>query len=1032
QTDGIPHRHFLLEEMMMLWLSNVNPALSNYKEELFDDSSLSKKTAYKKIFAELDMFFQLQPPFGPDNQDLLTMLRSPAKEVPDSIPGQLNYIREHWGLMLKDILSRLLSGLDFIKEEEKFGGHGAGETPVFDFSRVSLMEDHESFSPDKHWMPRLVLLAKSTYIWLDQLSKKYDREITRLDHVPDEELDEMANRGFTGLWLIGLWERSRASQKIKQMCGNPEALASAYSVFDYRIADDLGGEEAVNSLKQRAQQRGLRLAGDMVPNHMGIDSPWLVEHPDRFLQLDYCPYPNYTFNGTNLSTDDRISIFLEDHYYDRTDAAVVFKWVNNHSGQVRYIYHGNDGTSMPWNDTAQLNYLNPDTKEAVIEAIFSVARNFPVIRFDAAMTLSNKHYQRLWFPEPGSGGDIPTRAAHGMTIDEFHKQMPHEFWRQVVDRFADAQSDTLLLAEAFWLMEAYFVRTLGMHRVYNSAFMHFLKNEDNAQFRTSIKNVLQFNPEILKRFVNFMNNPDEDTAVAQFGKDDKYFGVCTLMATLPGLPMFGHGQVEGFGEKYGMEYRRAYWDETPDPHLGQRHDNEIFPLLRKRYLFAEVENFLLYDFHTPEGWVNENVIAYSNSFENQSSLVVYNNKFDTAAGWLKTSTAFKTKSGDDESLVQKQLSEGLGLNGGDNHFTIFRDQAADLEFIRNSKELAEKGMYIELEAFKRNVFLDFREVEDHQGIYRRLHDMLQGRGVASIENTLRRYFLNPLLGPFKELVNPVTYKKLHGQTTVKDKVWDDALWKEVETKLSDFYKAVVQLTDGKADASAAAKQVRQKMERLTRMAFVKRKMLLSSRAPLQEAMNYFMEPSRTHSFFNPTLFAWAVIHQLGDLMPEASPKKTMALVEEWLLWDEIAALFYSRGASDTDGTFAKSMIEILLNHPGLLTSLEEKTTGKNAIKAFFKDTEVRRMINVNLHEGVEWFHKESCENLFYWFLTAWLTELPLESEKVNGHTDINVERVVMEGLERRCGLIKSIITAIEDSGYHLERLPEHMEKRTGK
>jgi hypothetical protein len=61
-----------------------------------------------------------------------------------------------------------------------------------------------------------------------------------------------------------------------------------------------------------------------------------------------------------------------------------------------------------------------------------------------------------------------------------------------------------------------------------------------------------------------MNNPDERTAVDQFGKGDKYFGICTMMATMPGLPMFGHGQIEGFAEKYGMEYRRAYWDEQPD------------------------------------------------------------------------------------------------------------------------------------------------------------------------------------------------------------------------------------------------------------------------------------------------------------------------------------------------------------------------------------------------------------------------------------------------------------------------------------
>ncbi len=89
-----------------------------------------------------------------------------------------------------------------------------------------------------------------------------------------------------------------------------------------------------------------------------------------------------------------------------------------------------------------------------------------------------------------------------------------------------------------------------------------------------------------------MNNPDEETAVDQFGKGDKYFGICALMATLPGLPMFGHGQIEGFSEKYGMEYMKAYWEETPDAYLLERHQRQIFPLLHKRReMFSYVENF---------------------------------------------------------------------------------------------------------------------------------------------------------------------------------------------------------------------------------------------------------------------------------------------------------------------------------------------------------------------------------------------------------------------------------------------------------
>ena len=74
-----------------------------------------------------------------------------------------------------------------------------------------------------------------------------------------------------------------------------------------------------------------------------------------------------------------------------------------------------------------------------------------------------------------------------------------------------------------------------------------------------------------------------------------------MMVTMPGLPMFAHGQIEGFNEKYGMEYRQAKWDEQPDQYLIQRHEREVFPLLNRRHLFAGVDNFLLYDFFNTRG-----------------------------------------------------------------------------------------------------------------------------------------------------------------------------------------------------------------------------------------------------------------------------------------------------------------------------------------------------------------------------------------------------------------------------------------------
>jgi hypothetical protein len=314
------------------------------------------------------------------------------------------------------------------RERGELGGpvdFSGAEVPTFG----DPAHEYEKFSPDMAWMPTAVLIAKSTFVWLAQLSKEYGRSITRLDEIPDEELATLARRGMNSLWLIGIWERSRASKTIKQLCGNSDAVASAYSLFDYTIADALGGEQAYIHLRDRAFHHGIRLASDMVPNHMGIDSPWVVEHPDWFLSRQDSPYPSYSFEGPDLSQDGRVEIKIDDHYYSQTDAAVVFRRRDKQSGETRYIYHGNDGTSFPWNDTAQLDYMNPAVREQLIQTILHVARLFPVIRFDAAMTLAKRHFHRLWFPGPGASGAIPSRAEYGMNQPEFDSHMPHEFWR---------------------------------------------------------------------------------------------------------------------------------------------------------------------------------------------------------------------------------------------------------------------------------------------------------------------------------------------------------------------------------------------------------------------------------------------------------------------------------------------------------------------------------------------------------------------------------------------------------------------------
>ncbi|MFZ2098413.1 MAG: alpha-amylase family glycosyl hydrolase [Anaerolineales bacterium] len=1037
-TNGVPNSQIAMEELLLLWLANENPAFSPF-QELFDDSNLTRNTAYEKLSPLIHAFFETQPPFGPDHQNLVDMLRTPAINYPHSLTDQLEFIRQRWGALLGKFLFRLLGSLDLIKEEEKTAFLGPGPARVYEFTGMEL--EPERYSLDKDWMPSLVLIAKNAYVWLDQLSKQYQRPIQHLDQIPDEELDKLALWGFTGLWLIGLWERSPASKRIKQLRGNPDAVASAYSLLDYQISGDLGGEEAYQNLRQRAWRRGIRLASDMVPNHMGIDSRWVIEHPDWFISQDDSPFPSYSFSGANLSGDERVGIYVEDHYFDNTDAAVVFKRVDFWSGQEKYIYHGNDGTSMPWNDTAQLNYLKPEVREAVIQTILHVARKFPVIRFDAAMTLAKKHYQRLWFPEPGTGGAIPSRAEHGLTKEQFDAAMPVEFWRELVDRVAQEVPDTLLLAEAFWLMEGYFVRTLGMHRVYNSAFMNMLRDEKNAEYRLVIKNTLEFDPEILKRYVNFMNNPDERTAVDQFGKEDKYFGICTMMVTLPGLPMFGHGQVEGFTEKYGMEYRRAYWDEKPDEYMVERHRRQIFPLLKKRYLFSQVQDFLLYDFYSPEGYVNEDVFAYSNRAGSEKGLVVYHNKFATAKGWIRISAAYSVKTdGSEHMLIQKRLGEGLGITNDENNFCIFRDPVNGFEYIRNSKEMHEKGLYVELAAYKCQVFTSFREVQDnefHQ--YANLAAYLNGRGVPSIDEALKEIFLQPIHQTYRELVNPGYFRWVISNRVLKlvepaenEKGQGnlEKVLQEAESKTINLLEEVKRSTHASGELQSIVCLETQNLLASLYLPIFQDKFQLSRSRRFQQMVKYLHAGNlKTSPWKSGDAYAWSVVlgwlftNGLGKIITEmGSEEISRSWMDEWMLNKIIVSTLSDLGLDERSNWRAMTLIKLLTTHHAWWSLIDngqdkrKKNTDYAILNSILSDSDALTYLGVNRYQDILWFNKESFEDLMWWLMVIACVEVTGMHIKDN-RVDF-VSKLILPGYK----VIATLQANAQASGYKLEKL----------
>jgi len=1063
QSEGTPHRAAALEELMLLWTANRNEAFQPF-EELFEDKTLAEKTVYRRVTRQLPEYFATRPLIPlPDAKpmNLLELLRAPALGAPRSLADQLAIIRKLWKPLLGESLEQyLLIAGEILHEEElaiwmQFHPPGnaaqrgreqepsvvaSAEVPVFG----DPAHEYEKFSHDMAWMPTVVLIAKSTYVWLAQMSRHYGRRIARLDEIPDEELATLARRGLNSLWLIGVWERSRASKTIKQLCGNTDAVASAYSLYDYAIAEDLGGKAAYVNLRDRAYHHGIRLASDMVPNHMGIDSPWVVEHPDWFMSRQDSPYPAYNFNGPDLSHDGRVEIKIEDHYFEQSDAAVVFRRRDRQSGETRYIYHGNDGTSFPWNDTAQLDYLNPAVREQVIQTILHVARLFPVIRFDAAMTLAKRHFQRLWFPGPGTSGAIPSRAEFGMSQAEFNRHMPREFWREVVDRVAAEVPGTLLLAEAFWLMEGYFVRTLGMHRVYNSAFMVMLRDEENAKYRSVIKNTLEFDPDIMKRYVNFMSNPDERTAIDQFGKGDKCFGVATMMATLPGLPMFGHGQIEGFTEKYGMEYQRPRYDESPDPWMVERHQREIAPLLQRRWLFAESGNFRLYDFFHDNGSVDENVFAYSNRSGGERALVVYNNRYGQTHGTIDWSAAYADKGAN--QLRQQRLREGLGLSDNSSMTLAWRDSLTGLHYLRRASDLAERGLTVDLHAYQCHVFLDWRELTSTaEQPWDRLSDHLNGRGVANLDDALVNLELQPVHDALRALLDSGLVRQF-ADLAEHPRTLDVGVNKEIEAERAELFEIAWARCESflrvaqqayLARAGSEAGGIQPANPSLLRAAY-RARLRAAMRIPAVEAffpaswtvaarrMLPSPSPQLTATAMWGPVLGWCVLELLAESIDAKNPERiALDLFDRLRLREPFAQGFAALGFDGEEGWRVAARVKVgLLTGAGagrpqeaIVATKTESVRGERVAlwPALWSDADVRWLCGVHEAEGREYLVRERYEELLWWLQLPLLLRLADETAP----SRVAANRAAVRTMSMS---IDEALADAEDAGYRVDLL----------
>lgn len=989
-SQAVRNRQYLPEiylEFLALGACEKNPAYRNCS--IVFENSLKEKEFFVAFSEIVRKEAEESPKDGEYDANLYDILTMAYREYPDSIEKQLEFLAQKYPIV-QELFGNIINvAIDSYREETKPVFFGPGESKVPDYEDDIFLTGAENYTNDVVWMPNVVLMAKNALVWLSQLSEKYGCEISRLNQIPDEELDTLSEMGINALWLIGIWERSVASKEIKQWTGNPEAESSAYSLKSYTISEKLGGYEALRDLRARAKARNIRLAADMVPNHTSLDSPNLYENPDMYMQLDYCPYPNYAFSGVSLSHSDKYGVFVEDHYFDRSDAAVVFKYEDYNTHKVRYIYHGNDGTNMPWNDTAQLDYLKESTRNYVKNIILNVAREFSIIRFDAAMTLTKKHFQRLWYPEPGRGGDIPTRASHGLTKEQFDSFFPTEFWRDVVDTINREAPDTLLLAEAFWLLEGYFVRTLGMHRVYNSAFMNMLRDEENAKYRDAIKLTLEFDREILKRYVNFMSNPDEKTAIEQFGDGDKYFGICLLMATLPGLPMFAHGQFEGYREKYGMEYSKSYWNESISDYLMKRHKKEVFPVLKKRHIFSQIDNFRMYDFRGDFG-TDENVFVYTNSFKKEKALYIYNNAYRETEGFIKESVPFKDNS--KGYKVTDYIWNAFDIENRDDTYLIYRDVTEGLEYIVSAKDLYEKGLSFRLKAYEYHLLMNFRTVKDDMwSHYGKLWHELKGRGVRSIDEEYENLALGPLHAEMKKILNRKVFDDLWDFYRKEEK--DDVKTYYFFQKVADIFETARNYAGGFEDGKDVTEDIYRDFSFVLGIKWRKH---VNKEIMSEKGLVY-------------ALLVWVFLRHFGRMKYGIEdPVLSADFVREWKLKDYILDVIPENEYICTKEGVLECILQAIRTQYWTLAFFAGDKTEEELLTEYVLLDSTAETIKINRFDNVLWFNRE-CALCLTEFLkiTAYGDEKTVKSTET-----VRKIREISEKMTQYC----------EKSGYRLDSL----------
>jgi hypothetical protein len=413
--------------------------------------------------------------------------------------------------------------------------------------------------------------------------------------------------------------------------------------------------------------------------------------------------------------------------------------------------------------------------------------------------------------------------------------------------------------------------------------------------------------------------------------------------------------------------------------------------------------------------VNENIFAYSNRAGDERALIVYHNKYETARGWVRTSVAYSTEEEDNRRLLQRQLGEGLDLHNDLDTFCLFRDQVSGLEYIRNSRELCEKGLYIELGAFKYHVFIDFREIRDNQwGHYAHIANELKGRGVPNIEETFKEMLLQPLQNALKELINTDIFRRLmEARITQSQGQLDQILIEEIEKRTINFLREVRQFSGGGEGERVVAREIKQKLEAILYLPAITSRFQVLQPRGVKAVAEYLHRKLMDDTLSWGTIFAWLFVHPIGKMVSsEGSSERGHHWMMEWKLDQIIAQTLADSGLGQGVIWRTVTLIKLLTRYQRWY---EEETISR-IMETFLKDSEAHQFLGVNQYDDILWFNKEAFEEMLWWMMLTAALEI--------GFDPLRPAKEIIRGLEKGWSIIQKLHEAEKKSEYQVEKLLE--------